>query len=580
MSRARKKRSTPPDAVEPALTQSPVIESVCGGIDQVSLTGRVRGWCYSPATPAGLRAVVVLVDGVVAAHAACDQLRDDLGVVDALPGEHGFEIELPPAVCPLDRSVVISLKDLRSDALLGEPKTVQFEAQSRVAAAEMATPSSAVTSAPAKPVLPVAFIDQVAPDGQVLGWSWHPAFPEQRICLDVLVDGEVVGSAVASELRPDLRDAGIGDGEYGFHFVLPWSSFAKKAKSVISVRERGTGLTLGQPTVLRRRVQQETEERILELEQQVRLLQSELQRTRELIHRQDDFRAAQQLFQTVGGFFLELAAGRGLPAQGTQALGDTLSELTARHPPLTLRTPAAPKVTIVLRAEGDFATLYDAIAGLHREGIDRQAEVLVVDADGFGTHGLLPAIVRNLRYARLLAGETLNDALLKLSSDQLVFLSPFAVLTSAGLAQLSATLSADPTLAMVAPLSLHADGSVAHEGFRLDTDPQNASHDAAALLGAAEIQEGSRQAQVVDAVADLVFVVKRGAFTLVDGLDLSFDTRVGSVVDLSGRLKQRGLATCVDPRATVTLTTDNHDTFVATRPSIRDVRRLRLAAVG
>jgi hypothetical protein len=396
----------------------------------------------------------------------------------------------------------------------------------------------------------------------------------------VLVDGEVVGSTLASEPRPDLRDAGIGDGAYGFHFVLPWSSFARKAKTVISVRERETGLTLGQPSVMRRRVHQDTEERILELEQQVRLLQSELTKTREQLGRQDDATSAQKLFETVGGFFMELAAGRGLPTQSTQALGGALAELTRRHPPLTLRTPASSKVMIVLRAEADFEVLYRAISVLHREGIDRHAEILVVDADGFGTHGLLPSIVRNLRYVRLLTGETLNDALLKLTNEQLVLLSPYAVLTTVVLEQLSATLSADPTLALVAPLTVHSDGSIAHDGFRLDADPADASQDAAAMLATAEVREGARQPQAVDAVADLVVMVKRSAFTSVEGLDLSFDTTVAAVVDLSGRLRRRGLSTCVDPRATVTLTEDNHATFVATRPSMRDVRRLRLSAVG
>ncbi len=58
-------------------------------------------------------------------------------------------------------------------------------------------------------------------DGALLGWAFEPARPEQRPLVRVLLDGVVALTARADEFRQDLRDAGIGDGGFGFTVALP-----------------------------------------------------------------------------------------------------------------------------------------------------------------------------------------------------------------------------------------------------------------------------------------------------------------------------------------------------------------------
>jgi hypothetical protein len=56
---------------------------------------------------------------------------------------------------------------------------------------------------------------------EVTGWAWQIDEPDRCVSLEILVDGEVVGSAVANQFRQDLADAGKGDGLHGFKVLLP-----------------------------------------------------------------------------------------------------------------------------------------------------------------------------------------------------------------------------------------------------------------------------------------------------------------------------------------------------------------------
>lgn len=58
-------------------------------------------------------------------------------------------------------------------------------------------------------------------NGHVFGWAWHSGKPTERLRVDALVDGVLVGSVVADRPRVDLRRNGIGDGSYAFDLQLP-----------------------------------------------------------------------------------------------------------------------------------------------------------------------------------------------------------------------------------------------------------------------------------------------------------------------------------------------------------------------
>ncbi|CAM3065615.1 hypothetical protein JHFBIEKO_3066 [Methylobacterium mesophilicum] len=83
----------------------------------------------------------------------------------------------------------------------------------------------AISSGKAANLGPVrAWLDHctIQADGtlHVAGWAQSAAQPDAPVCLDVVVDGEVVAFAVASEYRADLSAAGVGDGCCGFDLGL------------------------------------------------------------------------------------------------------------------------------------------------------------------------------------------------------------------------------------------------------------------------------------------------------------------------------------------------------------------------
>ncbi len=53
---------------------------------------------------------------------------------------------------------------------------------------------------------------------KVQGWGFDPAAPGTRVAVELLLDGAPIGETTADLYRPNLVEAGIGDGHHGFAF--------------------------------------------------------------------------------------------------------------------------------------------------------------------------------------------------------------------------------------------------------------------------------------------------------------------------------------------------------------------------
>jgi hypothetical protein len=75
----------------------------------------------------------------------------------------------------------------------------------------------------------------------VRGWAFSPGQP----CLDVdiFAGGDKIGSVEAKEFRQDLKDAGIGEGNHAFYFVIP------EEKQGLSITCRVNDFVLPVPSV-------------------------------------------------------------------------------------------------------------------------------------------------------------------------------------------------------------------------------------------------------------------------------------------------------------------------------------------
>ncbi|MFI5010335.1 MAG: hypothetical protein ACHQDY_08695, partial [Solirubrobacterales bacterium] len=58
-------------------------------------------------------------------------------------------------------------------------------------------------------------------NGVALGWVRDGSDGEARVQVSLVVDGEIVAEGIADVARPDLLDAGHGDGAHGFLLALP-----------------------------------------------------------------------------------------------------------------------------------------------------------------------------------------------------------------------------------------------------------------------------------------------------------------------------------------------------------------------
>ena len=93
------------------------------------------------------------------------------------------------------------------------------------------------------------FVDEVNSE-RIKGWIWNPLEPQARIELEVL-DGDVqLARIVANQFRSDLRDAGIGDGQYAFTIPLG-EGLLSGTQHVVHLRLARTGEELpGSPIAI------------------------------------------------------------------------------------------------------------------------------------------------------------------------------------------------------------------------------------------------------------------------------------------------------------------------------------------
>lgn len=89
----------------------------------------------------------------------------------------------------------------------------------------------------------LGFIDQVSHEG-VSGWI-KAATSDEPLTIDLFIDGAIVALGVRADLfRADVRDAGIGNGCYGFQIFTPVVARSNQDEVVIEVRQSGGKKTL------------------------------------------------------------------------------------------------------------------------------------------------------------------------------------------------------------------------------------------------------------------------------------------------------------------------------------------------
>ncbi len=75
------------------------------------------------------------------------------------------------------------------------------------------------------------------------GWAFEPAHPDERVVVELRLDGQTVATAVADRHRTDLIRAGIGDAFHGFRFALKPGLSERRAELAVVARGAEGGET-------------------------------------------------------------------------------------------------------------------------------------------------------------------------------------------------------------------------------------------------------------------------------------------------------------------------------------------------
>ena len=526
-----KKAAGPPTAVAAAPPMR-----VHGSLDRVGADGAIHGWCWSPDEPKARRVLALLVDGQEAARLTADQKRDDLVSAGVGDGAHAFVYVLPPQAMRPGAKAEVTLLDVATRQRIGAPVGVRWHA-----AAPNAEPPPMLSGS----------LDRVSRDGWVSGWCWFPEKPDLHAELTVLIDAVPVGHLIADTFRADLHQAGIGDGRHGFSFALPYASLAEQGTLTVTVQERRSGRTLGEPITMRLGRMAAAEERIQELERQVRLLQGQITAQQTADAAAAEERSARALFATVAAFFRDLAEG-GVPgAAAGLSLPQALQAAAGRLPHFALAVPARPVATICIAATAPLDALHACLAAIHAAGLDRAADVVVVDDAASGAQAaLLPALVDNLRYHFAADGDGLVAARDQIAAEArgefVLFLAPEAHPQPGFLDEIVQTFTRTPQAVMVGGRLLREDGLLQHAGLfaRSAMALDDLGH-----LAPDDAPEFGYQ-RPVDALAGYAVAIRAAALQEAGGFGPLYARFGHAVADLCARLRAAGQTILYQPVAT------------------------------
>jgi glycosyltransferase involved in cell wall biosynthesis len=165
------------------------LEDVQGAVDTLTHWG-ATGWAWMPGTPDAAVSIEAVLDGEVIGRAVADQMRPDLARRTQGTGRYGFTLTFERAL-PGDKAPEVRALGPRG-----------------------ASPLSGATLSSVE-----GFVDSLTSRG-ASGWAWMPSAPEQAVPIEAVLDGKVIGRAVADRMRQDIAASGRGSGRYGFRLVF------------------------------------------------------------------------------------------------------------------------------------------------------------------------------------------------------------------------------------------------------------------------------------------------------------------------------------------------------------------------
>lgn len=172
-----------------------------GRIDGMS--GEVlRAWAWDPSRPSERLRTQLIIDGIESDVIVADAPRQDLRIAGIGDGVHGIRFTVPGRLFSnVAREVSLHVIGEDDRVIELDRRQISFSQRTHL------------------------FDGRVENfrRGRCVGWVWTPIDTQQRIAVEAVWNGKVVGAAIADRMRGDLLAAGIGDGAHGFEISLPGS---------------------------------------------------------------------------------------------------------------------------------------------------------------------------------------------------------------------------------------------------------------------------------------------------------------------------------------------------------------------
>jgi GT2 family glycosyltransferase len=470
----------------------------------------ILGWAWYRPTPDEPIEVEILVDDAVVLKTLADLPRPDLVELGAGNGRHGFLVnELAAHVPPGTHHVRVRRARDRLD-IPGSPKPVTnpetgpaatgtgdaaapvSPASGEGAPAALARagfPASAVANKDAGPpatdgeeartpglpaTRPIGNLDRVGYD-EIAGWVWDADHPAEPVDIEILDGDAVVLKVTADQFRPDLADAGVGNGYHGFAIqnlggILPLS------RHRVRVRRARDGRDLPRSPAWISRPGLDPEA--------TNFINDVMFSAIEAAAKADDL--AQPL-----GFLLTLlndlinarerlarmrgTAPRVAPAEAAEVLllsdrtRELVEQLRYTFAPLYFAPSDAPEVSVIIPVHNKFSTTYDCLDSILKAPPDRPFEIIIVD-DCSDDETLLAALVfaGAVRIARNTGNlgfvRTCNAGAALAKGKYLFFLNNDTLVKPGWLDELVETFEQVPNVGIAGSKLLFADGKLQEAG--------------------------------------------------------------------------------------------------------------------
>ena len=365
-----------------------------GYIDEAKPAG-IKGWAWDPQTP-GDRIRLELVEGDTRlATTVADEDRPGLVLSGIGDGRHGFSIALDPAL--LSEGIhVLHLRSADTGAEVpgspimvqgaGEPAERADGAAGQLVLPQIPAEEPDVAPAPAGALIEGALRSNIdyADWGGIKGWIWDPTEPDKAVTLELLDGDSVLATVVASEYRPDLIDAGIGDGRHGFTIgftetLLPF------ARHTLHLRPVGTTAELPSfPLVL-------TRDHIGFDTSVMRFLLGNVAAETARAQEPDDLAPMiTNLVEVLDHALLQyyhLAADKAAratadvlnPADLSPQVQTLVESIQRHYPPIHIEETDRPVVSIVIPVYNKFELTYQCVKSIQEQGARIPYEIIIVD---------------------------------------------------------------------------------------------------------------------------------------------------------------------------------------------------------